>query len=388
MRNSVWIVVCALPLVLFVARAQNEESYSTKQRISRIRQLANSNAQSIPTLANYLSDPDRQIRIETVKAIVKLGTGNSIEPLIKATRDNDAEVQIRATDGLVNFYLPGYVAKGALSGPITRGFRQVRSFFASRNDEEIAADITIRPDVAEALGEEIAHASSMEARANAALAAGILRAKPAVPALTQALRSKDSDLIFESLVALQKINDPSAGPGVSFLARDLDDRVQTTALETIGVLHSVSSAPDVRSALMKARNTKIRRAALQALAMLGQAEDRHIFKDYATDSDAALRASALEGLGRIREPEDYPALEAAYNESNSDWKIHLAAAFALVSEGKLDTGEFSPLRYLLENLNIKNRAYAGTAYLTELCRRDDVRKAVIPLTRDATVDQK
>ena len=78
----------------------------------------------------------------------------------------------------------------------------------------------------------------MDSRANAARAAGILRARPALPALVDALRSKNSELIFECLVALQKIDDPSAGPSVSFLAHDLDNRVQATALETIGVLHS------------------------------------------------------------------------------------------------------------------------------------------------------
>ena len=36
-----------------------------------------------------------------------------------AAADNDAEVQIRATDGLVNVYLPGYVKTG-LSGTLSR----------------------------------------------------------------------------------------------------------------------------------------------------------------------------------------------------------------------------------------------------------------------------
>src|SRR5581483_8018973 len=112
------------------------------------------------------------------------------------------------------------------------------------------------------------------------------------------LHAKDSELIIESLIALQKIHDPSAGPSVASAAHDLDDRVQATALETIGDLRCLTCAPDVRSALSNARNMRIRRAALEALAMLGIPGDRQRFQQYARDQDPDLRASALEGLGR------------------------------------------------------------------------------------------
>jgi HEAT repeat protein len=133
---------------------------------------------------------------------------------------------------------------------------------------------------------------------------------------------------------------------------------------------------------------RIRRAALEALAMLALPDDRAIFQQYLKDSDAELRASALEGLGRLREPEDYPVLEAAYNEKNADWRVHLAAAFALVDEGKVDTSEFSPLPYLVENLSLKGRAYVANAYLVEVARREDVRASLAKLLPEATKDQK
>jgi HEAT repeat protein len=381
-------MVSTLCLFSLVAFGQNENGYNAKQRIVRIHDLGKRNAQAIPALAQYLGDPNRDIRVEAVKAIVKIGTEDSLDPLIKATHDKDAEVQIRATDGIVNFYLPGYVAKGGLTGPFTRGVRQVKTFFSSRDNQIIDPSVTVRTDVAEALGHLIHGGAGMDSRANAARAAGILRAQPAVPALEEAVRSKNSQVIFECLVALQKIHDPSAGPSVSFLAHDLDDRVQATALETIGVLRSSSSAPDVRSVLREARNTRIRRSALQCLAMLGVPEDRKVFQQYVEDRDADLRSFALEGLGRIREPEDTSALEHAYDEKNADTKVHLAAAFALVSEGKVDTSDFSPLRYLVENLGIRGQRDSAQAYLTELCRRDDVRKALFPLLAESTKDQK
>lgn len=381
------MAACGFALSVFVF-GQNEDRFNTNQQIQRIRELGKKDAQAIPVLSQYLSDSNRDIRVEAVKAIVKIDTGSSLDPLVRATHDNDPEIQIRATDGILNFYVPGYVAKSGLTGSLTRGVRQVKSFFSSRNDQVIDPDVMVRPDLAQALADEIRGGASMDSRANAARAAGILHARAAVPALVEALRSQDNQLIFESLVALQKIHDPSAGAGVTLLAHDLDDRIQATDLETIGILRSLTSAADVRSALTNARNLRIRRAALETLAMLGIPGDRPIFQQYAKDKDADLRASALEGLGRIREPEDTPTLEQAFNEKDADWKVHLAAAFALVDEGKVDTSEFSPLRYLVENLDVKNHAAIASAYLTELARRDDVRTALLPLAADATKDQK
>ncbi|MBV8553902.1 MAG: HEAT repeat domain-containing protein, partial [Acidobacteriaceae bacterium] len=259
--------------------------------------------------------------------------------------------------------------------------------FSSRNDQVVDADVIIRPQVGQALGDLVKGGANMEVRANAARAAGILRDKTAVPSLIQGLHSRDDQTIVECLVALQKIRDLSAGPGVAFLTHDLDPRIQALALETIGVLRSLPSAPDVRTALKNAP-IKVQRAALEALAMMGIPGDRATFQQYATDKDPELRAAALEGLGRIREPGDTPLLQQAYDEEGGDWRVHLAAAFALVDEGKVDTSEFSPLTYLLENLNTKGRANVATAYLVELTRRADVRNAIAKLVPESTKDQK
>jgi len=377
----------ALVAVVLVG-GQSEDKFNTNQRINRIRDLGKKDLRVIPTLAENLSDPNRDIRIETVKAIVKIGTEASLAPLVRATHDNDPEVQIRATDGLVNYYVPGYVVKSGLTGPLTRGVRQMKAFFGSRNDQVIDPDVVVRPDVQTAIADEVSSAASSDARANAARAAGILRDKAAVPMLENSVHAQDSQLIIESLIALQKIRDPAAGAKVASVAHDLDERVQTTALETIGILRCLVCAPDVRSVLSNARNLHIRRPALETLAMLAIPGDRGTFQQYAKDSDADLRASALEGLGRIREPEDFPLLEEAYNQKDADWKVHLAAAFAMVDQGKVDTGDFSPLTYLWENLQTKGRAATAQAYLDELAHRDDVRRALFLLAPQSSKDQK
>ena len=119
-----------------------------------------------------------------------------------------------------------------------------------------------------ALGKLARGGASMEARANAARAVGILRGKAAVPDLIEAAHSKDTDVIYESLVALQKIRDESAGPQIAFLLHDLDAKVQIAAIETTGLLLNKEAVPDLVDVLNHARDTKVKRAALTAIAML------------------------------------------------------------------------------------------------------------------------
>jgi HEAT repeat protein len=367
-----------------------DDTGDTKARIRQIRELGRGDSRSIATLAGFLTDPSVDVRSEAVKAIAGIGTQHSLEPLARATHDADSQIQIMATDGLVNFYLPGYVAKG-LGGSLTRTTRLVKGFFNIRNDQVIDAGIQVRDDVGRALGELAGREdATLEARANAALAAGILRARPALPGLEAALRSRDTDLIFEALVALQKIRDPAAGPSAATLAQDPEEKVQTMALETVGVLRSATSGADVRQALDRAGSARVRRVALGALAMIATPQDHAILLRYSSERDPQLRAAAIEGLGRLRDPEDIPTIEETFNEQNLDERVRLAAAFAVVMEGKVETSEFSALRYLVNSLNLKSHSALTHAYLAELLRRREVRQAVQSLIVEptATKDEK
>ena len=134
---------------------------------------------AIPRLQELLKNPDNEIRVEAVKQIVEIGTQHSVDPLLLATRDNDPEVQIRATDGLVNFYLPGYVKRG-FSSTLQRAGTSLKGHFTDTNDQVIDAYIKVRPDVIEAIGKLARGGSRKDVRANAARAVGILRGRAAV----------------------------------------------------------------------------------------------------------------------------------------------------------------------------------------------------------------
>ena len=365
-----------LVTALLLALAASASAADTKQRTKTIRDLAKTGSTAIPKIAPYLSDPDIDVRLEAVKAIVDLDTQHSLDPLVKATSDNDPEIQIRATDGLVNFYLPGYIKTG-LTAPLRRAGAAVKSRFTDTNDQMIDAFIQVRPEVVQALGRLARSGASMDSRAHAARAAGILRGRAAVPDLVAATRSKDTDLIYESLIALQKINDPSAGPGVEFLLHDLNEKVQLAAIETVGLLHDQAAIAGLRDVLDITKSAKVKHAALASMAMLPDPELRRVYLNFLPSKEDDLRQASTEGLARLKNPADLPRIQQGF-EDEKKTALRLAMAFALVHLGKHDNTDFSPLRYVINQLNSAGYRSTARAYLIELAHDQTVRTSLYP----------
>jgi HEAT repeat protein len=384
---AVALLACA---GVFPAAAQDTHA-DARARAKAVREYGKQGGSAIiPKLATYLADPDLDVRLEAVKAIVNIGTQYGLDPLIRALGDIDPEIQIRAADGLVNFYVPGYVQTGGgLTSSIRRAGSAIKSRFTDTNDQIVDPWIQVRPEVISALGKVVRAGAGMDSRANAARAIGVLRGRAAIPDLIDTLQTKNSQVIYEVLVALQKIHDPSAAPSIEFLLRDLDDRVQSAALETVGLLQDRAAIPAVHDALDHARSVKVRRAALEALALMPDASLRDVFRTWLTSTDDFLRASAAEGLGRLKDADDKPALEKMFSDETKTGP-RLAAAFGLAELEKLDMSALAPLRYLVYNLNIA--AWRGVArpYLVELARDQTVRQALYPALTlpDATKDEK
>src|SRR5215813_1387166 len=151
-------VLCAILAVSLAATAADDEK---KARIKGIRQIAEQGTGGIPRIAPYLEDRDEEVRWEAVKAISEIGTRHAIDPLITATRDSQPDIQIRATDGLVNFYLPGYLKTG-WGATIRKATTSLKGRFTDTNTDIVDPYVTARPDVIEALGKLARGGASME----------------------------------------------------------------------------------------------------------------------------------------------------------------------------------------------------------------------------------
>jgi HEAT repeat protein len=370
----------ALPLLICIA------TIATAQTPKDVRAVAKQGPDAIPTVAQYLNSASVDTRVEAIKQLTALGGKNTIDPLIRGTHDADAEVQIHATDGLVNYYLPGYVKQG-LGSSFVRAGASIRARFSDNNDQVIDAFVVVRPDVITALGQLARSGASLDARANACRAIGILRGQAAVPDLLDTLRTKDNRAMYEALIALQKIRDPEAGPRVVYLVRDLDDKVQAAAIETVGLLRAREALPALRDIVKMPRNVKAERAALNAIALMPEPQDRALLEGYLNSKDDRLRAAGAEGLGRVDDPADRALLESTWKDEEK-MLPRLAAAFGLVMEGNLGLTDDAPLRYLINTLNSSAYKEVASAYLIEAARRQPVRSALYQPLAQGTRDEK
>ena len=379
-----FVVLAVLPLM--GQEPEQPEPPDVKSRIKAAKDFGKQGSVAIPKLVPMLSDAELSVRVEAVKAIVEIGSQHSLDPLVLATKDRDAEVQIRATDGLVNFYLPGYLRSG-LSASVKRSGTKIASHFTDTNDQIIPGYIEVRPEVVEALGKLASGGVSMTVKANAARAIGVLRGRKAIPYLLEALRTKDDRVLYESLIAFQKIRDSSVAPKISYLLRDLNEKVQLAAIETTGLLLNRDALPQLREAFDRARKDKVRRAALTSIAMMPDSANRELYAVYLNDKDDGLRAAAAEGFGRLRLPENAPMLENAFNEERK-MNPRLSLAFALAMTGKHELTTFSPLQYLINTLNSKGYRGVARPFLLEVARDLGARKALYEAIKRGTKDEK
>ena len=356
------------------------------QSPKEVRRIAKQGVNALPQLQRFLLNPDIKVRLEAVRGIVDIGGPKTLDPLIEAARDNEPQVQIAAVNGLVNYYLPGYVRTG-LTAPIRKISSDIRSRFSDPDDQVIQPYITVRDDVVRAIGTIARSGTSLDSRANAARAAGILRGKAAIPDLLEALRSKDSDVILETLVAFEKIRDPAACRGVRSLIRDLDERVQSEALQTNGILLCTESREDIRTVLSRTDRDRARRAALSAIAMMPEPRDRTLFSSFLESGDERLRVAAAEGYARLADIQDARKLQEVFQAETRNLP-RLALAFALVMDGNLSMSEDSPLRFLVYSLNNHNYRANATVYLTEAGRNPEVQRVLHAALDDASRDEK
>jgi len=161
----------------------------------------------------------------------------------------------------------------------------------------------------------------------------------------------------------------------------IDTRRLTRLLRDKGAL------PDLTDVLKRARDVKVKRAALTSIAMLPDPASRPLYEQYLHDKDENLRGAAAEGFARLRDPNELAMLEQAWQDEGKT-SPRLSLAFAQVMLGRKDVSEFSPLRFLIDNLN--SAAYNGDAlpFLVELARDEGVRTALYGPLSTGTKDEK
>ncbi len=370
-----WMKPPAMILCLFTATAwglqtnldQQLQDPDPRVRESAVKEIGEQgNPASVATLAPHVQDPEERVRVAVVRALIRLGSPASLAPLALALSDGIPEIRYLAIDGIINFYLPGYVDTG-FGGFFRSVSRRVENIFSDVDTVVADPDINVDPEVLRTFRQSITGAPDTETRIRVARALGILRVQEAVPDLVEACFSEHTGLILESLRALQKIKDVSAGPRIAFLLMYPQEDVQIQAAMTLGLLGVEEAIGELRVTLESSEDEDVRAAVLEALAFMPNESTALLFMRHLMDREEKLRIPAALGLGRLQDPEHLPHVESV-RQRERNASVRLALDFALVSYGRLE--------YVSEIVSeLESRARRGEArpYLIELAREDAVR---------------
>ena len=163
-------VIACLPMIP-VLRAQEAnplQESDPKVRERAARQLGqDGNPADVPTLAAAVQDKDEKVRMAVVRSLIRLGSPASLPPLSKAVQDGIRRYRSLAIDGLVNFYLPGYVDTG-FGGFFRSIGGKVEGLFSDIDTTVIAPDVVPDPEVIHTLAVALNGAPDTQTRVRAA----------------------------------------------------------------------------------------------------------------------------------------------------------------------------------------------------------------------------
>jgi HEAT repeat protein len=347
-----------------LAQAQDLQSTDAKVRQKAVKQLVDSGGagtQKCEALAGLVRDPAPDVRDEVVIALIKVGGQQCLEPLRGATRDSSPDIQSMAVDGIVNFYMPGYVKFGWLNSVKSFG-GNVKKRFTTTEPLILQPSIQAAPADIAAISPLITGGSSMDSRANAARAAGILRGSAALPQLKEALHSENDTVVIEALRSLEKIGDMSVGPEVVPSLASPNADVRAAAAHAAGQLRAKEAVRDLSRLAKGDKDKEVRRESLVALAKIPENGEERTFLLFLRDKDEQMRAAAAEGLGRGGAASDLSTVNDAFAVEKSE-SARLSMAFAAVQLGDLEK-----VRYLVDGLDSTFHRGEARAFLIELAR--------------------
>ncbi len=188
-----------------------------------------------------------------------------------------------------------------------------------------------------------------------------------VPSLIKDLRKPSSDLRYQSVKALDVINDPRAIPSLIRLIKDKNSRVSSAALNALKDIDDPRIIKTLAQ-MLKSNNYRIREKAISALMKRDDPKAVDLLIGAAKDRKYSIRIKAINGLVKKEDSRINKILLDALKDTN--YKIKTAAISALGK--RKETLAIKPLLKLLKDKNARLRNSASYALkgMVDLCTVD------------------
>ncbi|MEW5975637.1 MAG: HEAT repeat domain-containing protein [Acidobacteriota bacterium] len=332
-----------------------------KVRKKAAQQLgATRSREAVPPLLAAASDPDVEVREEVVKALGLLKDESAITMLLTTLKDRSDSVREESIIALVNLYADRD-AGFSITRIAKKVYRKINVFSDKVGNDPLVIESYVRvaPAVIDGLSDRLFD-SSMAIRVGAAKALGILRAKPALPRMIEAMKTGDSNVRVAILRSLYKIRDASVDSEILIYLNDQDKGVRDETILTLGLLRSTAALPAIRRLYDENPDTKLRLRAFQAISLIGDPSSLDLFRRLLKDPDAIYRQYAAEGMARVGDPIDVEDVSRAFL-GEKKFNVQLALSYALYRMGRQEY-----LDRLVSGLSERMHYEQAGSYLIEL----------------------
>jgi HEAT repeat protein len=274
-----------------------------------------------------LHDQRADTRLKAVESLNLAGYGAAADAVAPLIADPDTNVCFAAIDAELTFFLNEPVGVAATDGKSAKHSRAQDAFDAGPLVRNAGV---APPSVIDAL----VHALRDEApriRFDALHALGVIAEPPlgqdAADALAAGLDSADPTTRIATARVLGRLRVTSAGVKLIAALNDTNTLEQKYATEALGFIKESRVVASLLERLDFYKTGDLATETLLALARIGHASAREVFRVHVNDNDPAMRTAALEGLGRLHDAASRDAIVARQKDGSAS--VRLAAAFAI-----------------------------------------------------------
>lgn len=316
--------------------------------------------EAVQPLLSAATDRDASVREEVVKSLGLLKDQDAITMLLTTIKDPAEGVREESIFALVNLYADRN-SEFVVTRTAKKVYKTVNPFHDQVGNDAtvIEAYVQVAPTVIDSIADRLVD-SSPAVRLDAAKALGILRARPAVPRMLDAMKTGDGNLRIALLRSLYKIRGTSVDEQILPYLNDSDKNVRDETILTLGLFRSKKALPELKRIYDQNPDTKLRLRAFEALALIGDPSTLDLFQRNLRDPDKAYRLAAAEGIGRVGDASLVEEVSRTFL-GEKDLGVRLGQSFALYRLGRK---EF--LDKLLAGLAERMYYQQPTAYLVEM----------------------
>ena len=325
-----------------------------------------------------LASPDAGSRLKAAQMLKEAGYPEAAVPLAALVTDPVDEVQLEAIAAELNIFLEERIVPRKRIGFVIEVRNQVLAESAFSSGPLAIGAKPVPREVLTAL-----RTASRDEQPRVALEAiyafGVLAFEPSgegrrellqtsAPALAALLGVPDPAMRFAALRVIGRVFAPrvydfpideSLGDAVITALNDPDRAVKSAAMESLGLLRYARGVQALTELFQYYGKGEPAEAALDAIARVAYGASAPLFTSQLTAKSAALRGIAAEGLARLGDASQLPAIQSALASERGD-SLLLTGAFA---SSMLSNAPLTPIAEALTRPRLRDQAYR---YLVEL----------------------